>query len=651
MQYRSEIDGLRALALIPVILFHAGFELFSGGFIGVDVFFVISGYLITSILIEDIEKKRFSILNFYERRARRILPALFLVMVFCIPFAFFWMLPDQIKDFSQSLIAVGLFASNIFFQRKNDYFAPNSEEVPLLHTWSLAVEEQYYFFFPIFLIAAWRFKKNRVFWVVVIVSIISFLISELRSNNNVTANFYFTTSRAWELFAGSISAFIVQKKGIQKNNAFAFLGIAMIVFSIYEYNEEVPFPSAYTLLPVLGTVLLILYASKGTIVAKFLSLKAFVGIGLISYSAYLWHQPIFAFARIRLNESPSFALMLFLSFTSIVFGYISWKYVEKPFRNKEKITQKKIFKASIIGIILFVIIGLTGYHNVEKFEAYWLNKQTELTKKTYSLLNDAKNNSPVTTINLRYDDQKCRFNVLNINSSIENRLLNCHKKYGSGTLIFGDSHATNLYHSIVRNSENHKTRFIVGITKNGCHLPTIDSNCQYSKLLDFISKNPNIFNSAVYEKAGFLMLKFHKGREKLRESNSKEAKINKEVINGVINYLEKISKYLSVNWFGPRIEPGIGKKELLHHTCDGVFNLSKSQIKSYTKLDDFLKSNLRNSEINYISQNQSYKFSFPDDFGDCEGLYWFDGNHFSPLGETKFGNRFNILKAIINKKK
>ena len=163
MKYRSEIDGLRALAVLPVILFHAGFELFSGGFVGVDVFFVISGYLITTILIEEIENKRFSIVNFYERRARRILPALFFVMLVCILFSWMWMVPVQMKDFSQSLVAVSLFISNVLFCRESGYFEAAAEEKPLLHTWSLAIEEQYYVLFPIFLILVWRFGKNKVF--------------------------------------------------------------------------------------------------------------------------------------------------------------------------------------------------------------------------------------------------------------------------------------------------------------------------------------------------------------------------------------------------------------------------------------------------------------------------------------------------------
>ena len=164
MKYRPEIDGLRAVAVLPVILFHAGLESFNGGFVGVDVFFVISGFLITSILIRDIESDRFSLSQFYERRARRILPALFFVMLCMLPFAWLWMLPHQLEDFSQGLIAVCLFVSNLLFWRQSDYFAPATEENPLLHTWSLAVEEQYYVLFPLFLVFAWRWGKRKLYY-------------------------------------------------------------------------------------------------------------------------------------------------------------------------------------------------------------------------------------------------------------------------------------------------------------------------------------------------------------------------------------------------------------------------------------------------------------------------------------------------------
>lgn len=383
MKYRAEIDGLRALAVVPVILFHAEFELFSGGFVGVDVFFVISGYLITTILIEEIENKRFSIVNFYERRARRILPALFFVMLVCIPFAWMWMLPSQMKDFSQSLVAVSLFASNILFWSESDYFDGASEEKPLLHTWSLAVEEQYYVVFPIFLILAWRFGKARLFWMIVVMAAFSLLLSEWGWRNSATANFYLAPTRAWELFAGSLASFIVKKRGVQKNNLLATVGFAAIVFSIFYFDEATPFPSVYALVPVLGVVLLVLYAERGTYAAKLLSNRGFVGIGLISYSAYLWHQPLFAFARIYSLEHPSHFLMLALSFVSMFLAYFSWLFIEKPFRRKQGRSHVGVFSIAAFAILFFVFLGGWG-HKSNGYESRLTAEERIFTKYLFN---------------------------------------------------------------------------------------------------------------------------------------------------------------------------------------------------------------------------------------------------------------------------
>jgi len=363
LKYRSEIDGLRALAVLPVIFFHAGFELFSGGFVGVDVFFVISGYLITSIILEDLENNRFSFIYFYERRIRRILPALFFVILTCIPFAWFWMVPGQMKDFSQSIVAVSLFASNILFWKESGYFDASAEEKPLLHTWSLAVEEQYYVLFPIFLFLTWRFGKSRIFWIIVILASISLMLSEWGSRNKVTANFYLAPTRAWEIFSGSIVAFIVQKKGVQKNEIISLLGLLAVFFAFFFYDEKTPFPSIYTLVPVIGVMLLIMYGTKETLVAKLLSTKLFVGIGLISYSAYLWHQPLFAFAKIRMLEEPPQLMMFTLAIFSLLLAFVSWRYVEKPFRSKQQYTRKSIFLLSTTILTILITFGLIGHLN------------------------------------------------------------------------------------------------------------------------------------------------------------------------------------------------------------------------------------------------------------------------------------------------
>ena len=258
MKYRAEIDGLRALAVIPVIFFHAGFELFSGGFVGVDIFFVISGYLITSILIEEIENKKFSIIRFYERRARRILPALFLVMFFSILLAWILLSDTALNKFGNSVIGLSFFISNLVFWKQQGYFEEYSELNPLLHTWSLSVEEQYYVIFPIFLLLVWSFGRTKVFWIIVVMAVISLLISEWGWRNKPVANFYLTPTRIWELFVGSIAALIIQSRGVMKNNFLALLGLSIIFLSIFVYDESTPFPSLYTLVPVLGVFLLIL---------------------------------------------------------------------------------------------------------------------------------------------------------------------------------------------------------------------------------------------------------------------------------------------------------------------------------------------------------------------------------------------------------
>ena len=219
MKYRREIDGLRALAVLPVIFFHAGFEAFSGGFVGVEVFFVISGYLITTIILSELEQGKFSILNFYERRARRILPALFLVMLVCIYFAWVWLLPSDMKKFSLSLVAVSVFASNILFWRESGYFDTDTALKPLLHTWSLAVEEQYFVLFPLFLMLLWRLGKRWILIILATVFVASLSLAQWGAYAQPDTAFYLLPTRGWELLIGAFAAFYLttpNRKSLQK---------------------------------------------------------------------------------------------------------------------------------------------------------------------------------------------------------------------------------------------------------------------------------------------------------------------------------------------------------------------------------------------------------------------------------------------------
>jgi len=366
MKYRAEIDGLRAVAVLPVIMAHAGFELFSGGFVGVDIFFVISGYLITTIIYGEVQAGSFSIIRFYERRVRRIMPALFVVSLACLPFAWAWMLPVEFKDFAQSLIAVNFFASNMLFAKETGYFAAAAELKPMLHTWSLAVEEQFYLFFPIVLMVLHKLKRNALLAVLVVGSLVSLGLAQWQASVHPSVNFFILPTRAWELGVGAIlavSASSWSRIGARGDGRFAqwasTIGMAMILFAIFTFDETVPFPSVWGLIPVLGTAAVIAFATRQTFVGKILSWGPFVGVGLISYSAYLWHQPLFAFARIRLYDSGvSGPMYLGLSVAALVLAYLSWRYVEQPFRNKTLFSRAYVFRGAALVSASFVAAGV-----------------------------------------------------------------------------------------------------------------------------------------------------------------------------------------------------------------------------------------------------------------------------------------------------
>ena len=368
MKYRREIDGLRAFAVLPVVAFHARLPGFSGGYVGVDVFFVISGFLITTILIHELNQDKFSLFRFYERRARRILPALFFMMFVSAIGAYLLMAPDQFLSFGQSIVAVVLFLSNVLFWLKSDYFAPAAEESPLLHTWSLAVEEQYYLFFPIVLLMLWGFRKDIRITVLCVIATASFVFSQYAATAFPSANFYLLPSRVWELLIGSLCAFgLPFVVSARMQNALAAIGFAALIASVVSFTSTTPFPSVYTLLPVIGTALILLFANSTDGVGYVLQNRIFVGIGLVSYSFYLWHQPLFAFYRIEYGHDTTLLGFTALSLASFLLAVFSWRYVERPFRAKVRdggLSQDNIFGFSALCMGLFLAFGLLVHKSI-----------------------------------------------------------------------------------------------------------------------------------------------------------------------------------------------------------------------------------------------------------------------------------------------
>lgn len=364
MEYRREIDGLRALAVLPVLLFHAGVPGFSGGFVGVDVFFVISGYLITSILLAELAQDRFSLLAFYERRARRILPALFLVMAASLPLAWFWLAPSDLQDFGKSLISVALYGSNFFFWKQSGYFDTAAELKPMLHTWSLAVEEQYYLLFPLILLLVWRYCRRHLSLVLGVLAVLSLAWAETTNESASAAAFFLLPARGWELLAGALAALHGDKLRFRSariswlDQVVSIAGFLLIIGAVVGLGHDTPFPGVYALIPVCGAVAILLYANARNVVGRLLGCKLAVAIGLLSYSAYLWHQPIFAFARHAGTEALHWTVFLALGLLSFGLAFLSWRYVELPFRAKGFLRRGQVFAFAVAGSLVFILIGI-----------------------------------------------------------------------------------------------------------------------------------------------------------------------------------------------------------------------------------------------------------------------------------------------------
>ena len=364
MKYRPEIDGLRAVAVVPVVLFHAGLAGFDGGYLGVDVFFVISGYLITTIILDDIAMKRFSIMTFYERRFRRILPAYVVVVLASMVPALLWMMPVELRDFGQSIFASSVFASNFFFLRETGYFATGTELRPLLHTWSLSVEEQFYVFFPLMLAGLAHLRWRWTALTIALITAFSLGLSELGWRHWPSANFYLLPFRAWELGIGALASILIRLYAPRQNAVLSGAGFLLLAASLALFDETTPMPSIYGLAPVLGTALIIVFAAPSTWAGRLLSLKPVVFIGLISYSTYLWHQPLLAFARIRSIPSASEVTIAAAVLASFGLGYLSWRYVERPFRKGGAlftIPRARLLGGSVTALAGLTIVGL-GLH-------------------------------------------------------------------------------------------------------------------------------------------------------------------------------------------------------------------------------------------------------------------------------------------------
>lgn len=465
MNYRPEIDGLRTLAVIPVLFFHFGINSFSGGFTGVDIFFVISGFLITSIITHEMDNQKFSFANFYRRRALRILPPLALVVVATFIAAWFLMLPAEVEELGRTTIATTLFGSNIYFFKAYNYFSILAESNPLLHTWSLAVEEQFYFVTPILLWLICFIKPLAKFraHIIAFCVAVSFVLSLWLINWSSEAAFYLLPARFWELGIGSLIALYAwdQKFPGKLKNTAGIIGVGLLAYSIFMLDKTDMFPGLNAIYAVVGTALIIVAGLKSW-TGLVLSQKPMVFIGKISYSLYLWHWPVLIFYKLIVFKTElNWVDVTIVTLLSFALAFISWKYWETPFRHMKAVSAKKTLSYTCAGLVVFAGVGVLSLSMNGQLRSFD-NHTQELTNFTTNYTNTSAYRSQ-----FRPRDPSC---YVTDESLANNGTYNWHSCITPQTnkptlLMIGDSHSAHIAGSIASNFPNHET---LQLQASGC---------------------------------------------------------------------------------------------------------------------------------------------------------------------------------------
>lgn len=643
------LDGLRGIAVLSVVAYHFGAGWLPGGFLGVDTFFVLSGYLITSLLLVEWGRHAGTDLGaFWVRRARRLLPALFLMLVVVAIWGAIVLPPDRLGGLRADALWTLFYGANWHFVfSEQSYFELMSAASPLRHTWSLAIEEQFYLLFPLALAAAWRWWRGALWAAMALAALASFGWSLWAMSADPDGAFFLIGGRAWELLAGGLLALWAARplagearQPGRRHDAVAWLGLALVVVPILTYGETTPFPGAAALPPVLGTLGILWGARQGTRAAALLRARPLVAVGLISYSAYLWHQPVFAAARLTHIAEPPGALMLALVLLSLVLAWVSWRFVERPFRAgpARSLRRTPLFSGAVAGIAVFALAGAAGQS--PRADDLWLRLNPDLAPEVARLAAATSRPAPA-------DDGACLFSSDDVDAEWERRMADCHARIGPAIVVLGDSHAIDLMAALATRPD--RPLFLTGLTEGGCrpHMP--GSDCEFDLFLDYVRQHPGMVARVIYEQAGFYLLspdgKRQGGRDLISDLSLDEAvpdiQPNADETAQLVAYLSALSRHVDLVWFGPRLEPHVPLDLILRHGCAAPVQLRPNLGAEFQALDSYLAGQAAAAQLRYVSQIDMMDLTFPRDLQDCRDIFWRDGDHFSPAGVKRFAKRLD----------
>jgi len=433
IKYRPEIDGLRAIAVLSVVIFHYFPSILPGGFIGVDIFFVISGYLITSIILKSASKNNFSFIDFYKKRILRIFPALFIVLIFCMIVGWIFLFQDDYKSIGKHIFSGAFFISNLTLWSESGYFDSQSYLKPLLHLWSLGIEEQFYIIWPLVILACFRLDtaKKRLLISCSLIFIISYICSVITIKYTGGANYYSPASRFWELMLGAIVSslkFCNIKTSVSK--LMPLIGLAIIAASEFIINEKMSFPGYIALLPVLGAAIIVAHDGSDVLGNRILSTKPLVFIGVISYPLYLWHWPLYSFYRSIFSDDPSTQSLVLMIIMALFLATLTYYIIERPIRfgSHKKLYSISfatgVFSTGCIGLVIFLMQGIP-------------DREINKTAGEYASVTNVYD-----YFNYKNLMRSGLCHSVELNKYIEN---NCIKNKSKNIFLLGDSYAASLY--------------------------------------------------------------------------------------------------------------------------------------------------------------------------------------------------------------
>lgn len=623
LRYRPEIDGLRAIAVLAVIFFHAGFAWMSGGFLGVDIFFVISGYLIGAIIIKEEAEGKVSTVRFLERRLRRILPALILLCVFCFIPAWFVLPPSDFKDYAESVAANGLAVANYYFLSQTDYFDQAAEFKPLLHTWSLSVEIQFYLFIAIAVLLGRKLSFIPVKATVWFIGLISFSLYVWLFYQNVNISFYLFPTRIWEFSFGVASALLLAAN-IRKSSLLSLLGLGLVLGVIAGYQIFTSQILA-TLAVVVGTALIIVFTSAQSIIARLLSTPMLVSIGIISYSLYLFHNPILSFGRF-LNIAHAAWFLFGGGVLLIAFSYLSWRFVEKPFRNPQQISSKA-FMSVCATFVLFaaVLLLLAG-------ETKGFSKQ-RMSSQQLEILNTA-----------RSDGRKPRCQISEQRYRPPSELCSLYGQKPEWAIL-GDSHAGAIAHAMADVVHHNTGSAMQWLSLLGCP-PSYGQGhglCRswIEEAVKILIDNPEITTVLLVYRLNVYMFGNQVGN--YPQVGSAPSGANKEAIwlsyEKIVQSLIEAGKQVII--ISPIPEPRQNVQDLIFREGNSSPDIYAVKREDWERRNAFVASQLEHLERVYLYQPETALC----DEDDCwavrnENAYYYDHNHLSVIGAQLIAEDF-----------